>query len=41
MAELRDMRLSCGEAYAAATDRTLWKDIVVVALCPTGNEEDE
>ena len=39
MAELQDMGLSWGEAQAAAKDRTLWRNIVV-ALCPTGDEED-
>ena len=32
--------LSSGEAQASAKDRTLWKNIVV-ALCPTGDEEDK
>ena len=40
MAELREMRLSWGEAQASAKDRTLWRNIVV-ALCPTGNEGDK
>ena len=35
MAELREMGLSWGEAQASA------KDKVVVALCPTGDEEDK
>ena len=39
MAELREMGLSWGEAQASAKDRTLWRKIVV-ALCPTGDEED-
>ena len=29
-----------GEAQAAAKDRTVWRN-VVVALCPTGDEEDK
>ena len=37
MAETEEMELSWGEA---AKDRTLWRRIVV-ALCPTGNEEDK
>ena len=32
--------LSWGEAQAAAKDRTLWRNNVV-ALCPTGDEEDK
>ena len=40
MAELREMGLSWGEAHASAKDRTLWRKIVV-ALCPTGDEEDK
>ena len=40
MAELREMRLLWGEAQATAMDRTLWRNIVV-ALCPTGDEEDK
>ena len=39
MAELQDMGPSWGETQAAAKDRTLWRK-VAVALCPTGNEED-
>ena len=39
MAELREMGLSWGKAQASAKDRTLWRKIVV-ALCPTGDEED-
>ncbi|KAK2174166.1 hypothetical protein NP493_821g01017 [Ridgeia piscesae] len=39
MAELKEMGLSWGEAQASAKDRTLWRSIVV-ALCPTGDEED-
>ena len=39
MAELREMGLSWGEAQVSAKDRTLWRKIVV-ALCPTGDEED-
>ena len=41
MAELQDMGLSWGEAQAAEKDTTLWSNIVVVALCPTGDEEDK
>ena len=41
MAEIQDTGLSWGEAQAAAKDRTLWMNIVVVALCPTGDEEDK
>ena len=37
----KEMGLSWGETQATAKDRTLWKDIVVVALCPTGDEEDK
>ncbi|KAK2183574.1 hypothetical protein NP493_304g02025 [Ridgeia piscesae] len=40
MAELKEMGLSWGEAQASAKDRTLWRSIVV-ALCPTGDEEDK
>ena len=40
MAELREMGLSWGEAQASAKDRTLWRKIVV-ALCPTGDEEEK
>ena len=40
MAELKEMGLSWGEAQASAKDRTLWRN-KVVALCPTGNEEDK
>ena len=40
MAKLQDMGLSWGEGQAAAKDRTLWRN-VVVALCPTGDEEDK
>ena len=40
MAELKDMGLSWGEAQASAKDRTLWR-IIVVTLCPTGDEEDK
>ena len=39
MAELRELWLPWGEAQASAKDRTLWRKIVV-ALCPTGDEED-
>ena len=39
MVELREMGLSWGEAQASAKDRTLWRKIVV-ALCPTGDEEE-
>ena len=30
-----------GQAQAAAKDMTLWRNIVVVALCPTGDEENK
>ena len=40
MAELKEMGLSWGEAQASAKDRTLWQNIVV-ALCPTGDEENK
>jgi len=40
MAELKEKGLSWGEAQASAKDRTLWQNIVV-ALCPTGDEEDK
>ena len=40
IAELTDMGLSWGEAQASAKDRTLWRKIVV-ALCPTGDEEEK
>ena len=40
MAELKEMGMSGGEAQASAKDRTLWRNIVV-ALCPTGVEEDK
>ena len=40
MAKLREIGLSWGEAPASAKDRTLRRNIVV-ALCPTGNEEDK
>ncbi|KAK2179398.1 hypothetical protein NP493_493g02015 [Ridgeia piscesae] len=39
MAELQDKGLSWGEAQATAKDRTLWRN-AAVALCPTGDEED-
>ena len=35
------MGLSWGEAQTAAKNRTLWRNIVVVALCPTADEEDK
>ena len=34
------MGLSWGDAQATAKDRTLWKNIVGVALCPSRDEED-
>ena len=40
MAELKEKGLSWGEAQASDKDRTLWRNIVV-ALCPTGDEEDK
>jgi len=30
-----------GKVQAAAKDRTIWRNIVVVALCPTRDEEDK
>ena len=36
----RDGAISWGEAQASAKDRTLWRKIVV-ALCPTGDEEEK
>ena len=39
--KLHDMGLSWGEAQAADKDRTLWRNIVVVALCSTGDEEEK
>ena len=39
--ELQDVGLSRGGAQAAAKDRTLWRNIVVVASCPNGDEEDK
>ena len=41
MAELEDMGLLWGDIQAAAKDRTLQRNIVVVALCPTRDEEDK
>ena len=41
MAELQDMGLSWGKAQATAKHMTLWRNIVVVALCPSGDEEDK
>jgi len=40
MAELKEKELSWDEAQASAKDRTLWHN-VVVALCPTEDEEDK
>ena len=40
MAELKEKGQSQGEAQASAKDKTLWQNIVV-ALCPTGDEEDK
>jgi len=40
MAELNEKGLSWGEAQASAKDRSLLQNIVV-ALCPTGDEEDK
>ena len=34
------MGLSWGEAEAAAKDKSLWRNSVV-ALCPSGEEEDK
>ena len=39
-AELKEMGLSWGETEASAKDSILWRNIVV-ALCPTGDEEDK
>ena len=41
MAELQDMGLSWGEAQAAAKDMTLWRNVLIIALCPTMDEEDK
>ena len=41
MAELQDMGLSWGEVQAAAKGGTLWSNIVTVAPCPTGDEDDK
>ena len=40
MAELKEKGLPWGVVQASAKDRTLWQNIVV-ALCPTGDEEDK
>jgi len=40
MVKLKEKGLSWGEAQASAKDRILWRNIVV-ALCPTGDEEDK
>ena len=40
MTELKEKGLSWGEAQASAKDRILWQNSVV-ALCPTGDEEDK
>ena len=40
MAELSEVKLTWDEAQHAVQNRTRWKDIVV-ALCPTGDEEDQ
>ena len=39
MAELSEVKLTWGEAQHAAQNRDKWRGIVV-ALCPTGDEED-
>ena len=39
MAELSEVKLTWGEAQHAAQNRAKWKEIVV-ALCPTGDEEE-
>ena len=39
MAELSEVKLTWSEAQHAAQNRVKWKEIVV-ALCPTGNEEE-
>ena len=36
--ELDDIGLSLGEARATAKARTLWRSIITVALCFTGDE---
>ena len=41
MSELHDTGLSWGEAQAVAKDRTLWRSIVVEAICLTEDEEDK
>ena len=41
MAELQDVELSWGKAQAAAKHRTLWRNIIVVVLCRTGDEKDK
>ena len=41
MVGLAETGLLWGKAQAAAKDRTLWRNIVVIALCPTGDEEDK
>ena len=38
MAELSEVKLIWGEAQHAVQNRAKWKEIVV-ALCPTGDEE--
>jgi len=40
MAKLKEKGLSWGETQVSAKDRTLWQNIVV-ALCPTEDEEDK
>jgi len=40
IAELKEKGLSWGEAQDSAKDRTSWQHIVV-ALSPTGDEEDK
>ena len=39
MAELSEVNLTWAEAQHAAQNRAKWREIVV-ALCPTGDEED-
>ena len=39
MAKLSELKLTWGEVQNAAQNRSKWKEIVV-ALCPTGDEEE-
>jgi len=38
--ELQEMGPLWGDVQATANDRTLWRNIVI-ALCPTGDEDDK